>query len=143
MATAAYVVGCRVAQRSLDAPDVTSTFAPTLIPLAFGYTLAHTFASLVTNGQTLLIRASDPYGDGSDWFGTAGWIENNLLVSPTIVSWVAIIGMLVVSAASLMLLRTRAVAAAPDLAAAARAQFPLAITLQLYVAAGLWLLVAS
>ena len=43
-----------------------------LVPIAFAYVMAHYFTYLLFRGQAIVFLASDPLGDGSDLFGTAG-----------------------------------------------------------------------
>jgi hypothetical protein len=62
-------------------------FAHTLLPIAVGYTLAHYFSLLVLQGQNGYIRASDPFGQGWDLFGTAGWVQNPLPCPPPPSPW--------------------------------------------------------
>src|SRR3546814_3114950 len=47
-------------------------YAPSLIPIVLGYSIAHYFSLLVFEGQSFLALLSDPFGSGWDLFGTAG-----------------------------------------------------------------------
>ncbi len=53
-------------------PELRARFAHTLIPIAFAYALAHYFSLLVYQSQALGYLVSDPLGNGSNLFGTAG-----------------------------------------------------------------------
>lgn len=54
------------------APALPGRFAHSLVPIAGGDVVAHYFSSLTFNGQQAVNLASDPLGDGADFFGTSG-----------------------------------------------------------------------
>lgn len=60
--------------------------AHTLIPIAAGYAIAHYFSLLVFDGQTTYILASDPFGTGADYFGTASKVVDYGVVSVRTIS---------------------------------------------------------
>jgi hypothetical protein len=72
----------------LDQPlmNVIAGLLPTLVPIAFGYLLAHNFDYLAINGQLLIHQASDPFGNGLNIFGTVNYEANRNLI-PTAVVW--------------------------------------------------------
>lgn len=115
-------------------------FAPTLAPIAIGYAVAHYCSLLAQGGQTLAYLASDPRGDGSDWFGTAGWgVDYGLLTGDS--GWY-------VQVAALVLGHVAGLVAAHDLAlrtfrgprAAARSQYWMLAVMVGFTSLGLWLL---
>ncbi|MGH8999512.1 MAG: hypothetical protein ACRDY7_08985, partial [Acidimicrobiia bacterium] len=59
-----------------DGDELIEWFLPSLVPIAFAYAVAHYFALLVFEGQTAVVLASDPLGEGSNLFGTADWTVN-------------------------------------------------------------------
>jgi hypothetical protein len=65
-------------------------FAPTLVPIALGYTVAHYFSFFLLEGQVTYILASDPFRTGADLFGTAGNRIDYTLVGPTLVAVVQV-----------------------------------------------------
>ena len=65
-------------------------FAHTLIPIAAGYAIAHYFSLFVFDGQQTFILASDPFGTGANYLGTAGHVVNYLLVSTRTIALVQI-----------------------------------------------------
>lgn len=71
-----------------DRPTLAADFAPSLVPIAIGYTVAHYFSFTIFDGQLGLILASDPYGLGWNLFGTAGNDINYTLIST---EWIALI----------------------------------------------------
>lgn len=56
-------------------------FVHTLVPIAFGYMLAHYFSLLVLQGQAVGYLVSDPLGHGSNLFGTAEFLVDYNLIS--------------------------------------------------------------
>src|SRR5260370_40819227 len=72
----------------LDQPlmNVIAGLLPTLVPIAFGYLLAHNFDYLAINGQLLIHQASDPFGNGLNIFGTVNYEANRNLI-PTAFVW--------------------------------------------------------
>ncbi len=116
-------------------------FAPTLLPIAIGYAVAHTFAALIFDGQTLLIRASDPYGEGSNWFRTADWIENTRLLAATTIAWVQIVAVVGGHVVATILAHDRAIALTDNREDAVRSQYAMVMMMIVFTAAGLLLLV--
>jgi hypothetical protein len=55
----------------LPASELSRSFAPSLVPIALGYVIAHYFTFLVEQGQSLAYLISDPLGNGANLFGTA------------------------------------------------------------------------
>ncbi|MGX6448781.1 fenitrothion hydrolase [Patulibacter sp. S7RM1-6] len=115
-------------------------FAPTLAPIALGYAVAHYCSLLVQRGQTLGFLLSDPRGDGSNWFGTAGWGVDYGLLSGN--------GTWYVQVAALVLGHVAGLVAAHDLAlrtfrgprTAARSQYWMLAVMVAFTSLGLWLL---
>jgi hypothetical protein len=54
-------------------------FAHSIVPIVIGYVVAHYASYLVAAGQTTLIQMSDPFANGSNLLGTAGWVPNTWL----------------------------------------------------------------
>lgn len=118
-----------------------SAFGPSLIPIAFGYGIAHYFSLLVFEGQTLLIRLSDPFFTGADWLGTAGRIEDYTVVSPTAIAWIQVGSIIGGHIVAVMVAHDRALEIEPDAENALRGQYAMIAAMVAYTAAGLLLLV--
>jgi hypothetical protein len=54
---------------------LTNAFAPSLIPIVFGYMIAHYLTYLVEVGSRTLVLASDPFSTGADYLGTGDWSD--------------------------------------------------------------------
>lgn len=65
-------------------------FAASLIPIAVGYGIAHYFSLLLGDGQKVLQLASNPLGNGTDYFGTAGRRVDYGLLRPGMVALVQV-----------------------------------------------------
>lgn len=70
---AAYLGATAAAARLGGQPagEMPGRFAHSLVPIVLGYFVAHYLTLFVIEGQRAIIAASDPFSDGSDWFGTA------------------------------------------------------------------------
>ncbi|TNY34782.1 hypothetical protein [Thermomonospora catenispora] len=126
----------------LPAASLPGRFAPTLLPIALGYTLAHYFSFLLLEGQMTVILASDPFGLGWDLLGTAGNRIDYDLASPTLVAQVQV--------NAIVLGHIAATVAAHDLALrlgppdrAVRGQLPVAAVMVALTCAGLFALLSG
>ena len=116
--------------------------APSLIPIAAGYLVAHYWSLLVYQGQITLRLLSDPLGTGADWLGTGGLTPNQALIAPTVVAVVQagaivtghVLGLVVAHEHALHLVDRRH---------AVVGQLPLMVLMVLYTVGGLSLLFAS
>ena len=70
--------------------QVANWFAPTLIPIAAAYNLAHNFSSLLIQGQTVFQLVSDPLGRQWDLFGTARFYPDITVVDARLTWYVAV-----------------------------------------------------
>ncbi|MBF6620974.1 MAG: fenitrothion hydrolase, partial [Patulibacter sp.] len=120
--------------------ELLGLFAPTLVPIAIGYAVAHYCSLLAQGGQSLGFLVSDPRGDGSNWFGTADWgVDYGLLTGN---------GTWYLQVAALVLGHVAGLVAAHDLAlrsfrgprAAARSQYWMLAVMVGFTSLGLWLL---
>jgi hypothetical protein len=125
-------------------PNVTSVgrmavaFAHSLIPIALAYFVAHYFTLFVFQSQDLIRLASDPFGNGSDWFGTADHAINFQLVSANVI-WAVQVGAIVIGhVVGLMLAHDRALQLASRHGEAIRSQWPMLFLMVLLTVSGLW-----
>lgn len=144
LVAAAFTLAARAAGRIGAAAvpagrDIPGRFAPSLVPVALGYTIAHYFSLLVLAGQLALIDLSDPLGTGANLFGTGQRGVDYTLLQPTVVAWVQIIAVVTGHIIGVVLAHDRAVSLFPPTRAAA-SQIPLLIVMLLFTGAGIWLL---
>ena len=57
--------------RDFDRRRLPILFAHSIVPIIVGYIVAHYLSYFFQAGQGTLIQFSDPFSNGSDWFGTA------------------------------------------------------------------------
>jgi hypothetical protein len=136
------IAGMRTVGRGHARAELMGRFAHSLIPIAFAYALAHYFSLLVYQSQAMGYLISDPLGDGSDIFGSAGrGIDYNVISGSGI--WYVQVGALVCGhVAGLMLAHDRALATYPDAREATRSQYWMLVVMVGFTSLGLWLLSA-
>jgi hypothetical protein len=118
-------------------------FAHTLIPIAAGYLVAHYFSLLAYNGQDLWRLASDPLGNGSDYFGGAERRINYGVVSATGIWYVQVGALVIGHVAALVLAHDRALELYGSARAATRSQVVMLVLMVAFTCLGLWLLSAA
>jgi hypothetical protein len=125
-----------------DARELLGRFAHSLIPIAFAYAIAHYFSLLVYQSQAMGYLISDPLGDGSNIFGTAGkGIDYNVISGSAI--WYVQVGALVCGhVAGLVLAHDRALSTYSKPREAARSQYWMLVVMVGFTSLGLWLLSA-
>ena len=120
-----------------------ATFAHSLIPIALAYFIAHYFTLFVFQSQDLIRLASDPFGSGSDWFGTADHRIDFQLVSANAIWAVQVIAIVVGHVVALALAHERALQLAQSTRHALRSQYPMLVLMVALTVAGLWSLSAG
>jgi hypothetical protein len=87
---AVYLVALRVADRG-DSDEPTASLreplGAALVPLAFGWFLAHDLSLLLVEGQNFIALLSDPIGKGWDLFGTVHQTIDYDIVESRLVRW--------------------------------------------------------
>jgi hypothetical protein len=136
----AAVLSARLA--GLSVRGVTSAFAPSLIPIAAGYLIAHYWSLWVWEGTRGLAKMSDPLGTGANWLGTAGLQPWPALISPGLVAGIQVTAIVTGHVLGVVLAHERAVSLFPR-RAAVLGQVPLLILMVLYTVGGLTLLFSS
>lgn len=115
-------------------------FGRTLLPIAFGYTLAHNLPLFIVSLPRMFAHLSDPFGIGWDIFGTASFRATELLLGARTI-WFIEIGLVVAAHVTGILAAHRtALALFKDRRVALRAHYPLTVLMVGYTVATLWLL---
>src|ERR1022692_422679 len=65
------IMGVHSVSHRFDTNELRRAFAHTLVPIGFAYVLAHYFSLLIWQGQAIGYLASDPLGNGANYFGTS------------------------------------------------------------------------
>ena len=119
-------------------------FAPSVLPIALGYHVAHYLPSLLVDGQYALVALSDPFLSGADYlnlgehFVTTGFFNTTATVRLIYLSQAAAVVLGHVLA--VMLAHAIAMREFGTTTRAALSQAPLALFMILYTLFGLWLL---
>ena len=118
---------------------VATRFAPSLLPIAAGYVVAHYWSLWVFEGVNGLARLSDPLGTGANWLGTAGVKPSYALIEPTLVATIQMVSIVTGHLLGVVLAHERAVTLFPRRAAVI-GQIPLLVLMVFYTVGGLTLL---
>jgi hypothetical protein len=116
-----------------------TAFAPSLVPIAAGYLVAHYWSLFVYEGVNGLARLSDPLGTGANWLGTAGITPSNALIEPTLVATIQVVAIITGHLLGVVVAHERAVTLFPR-RVAVLGQVPLLVLMVLYTVGGLTLL---
>lgn len=119
-------------------------FAPTILPIALGYHLAHYLTSFLVDSQYALAAASDPMARGADYLGLGTFYVTtsffNTAASVRVI-WLSQAGVVVLGhVLAVMLAHALALRQVPNTRQAVLSQAPLAVFMVLYTLFGLWLL---
>jgi hypothetical protein len=127
----------------LDEPliNVVAGLIPSLVPIAFGYLLAHNFDYLAINGQLLIHQASDPFGSGVlNIFGTVNYEPNRNLIPTAFVWYFEILLIIGVHVAAVVLAHGYLGRTARTEVHGRRAEWPWIAAMVGYTMSSLWLL---
>ncbi|TDD54340.1 hypothetical protein [Saccharopolyspora elongata] len=140
--SALYAIAMRLSALVSPARGLPGLFAPTLLPIALGYAIAHYFSFFLLEGQTTLILAGDPFGTGLDLFGIRDHAIDYRLVSPELVAMVQINAIVLGHIAGTAAAHDQALRLFPP-KQARRGQLPVVIAMVLLTCTGLLLLLSG
>jgi hypothetical protein len=118
------------------------SFAPTLIPIAIGYTVAHYLSFALFQGQEGYLLANDPLVRGWNLFGLKDASVNYLLLTSTQISIIQISAIVVGHVVAVVAAHDRAVRLLKH-HDGVRGQYPLMAVMVAYTAGGIALLAGS
>lgn len=121
---------------------VATAFAPSLLPIAAGYLIAHYWSLWVWEGTHGLAVMSDPLGVGANWLGTAGLGASPALIAPGLVAGIQVVSIISGHVLGVVVAHERAISLFPR-RAAVLGQVPLLALMVLYTVGGLSLLFSS
>ena len=117
------ILGAKSVGGGFSASRLSNEFVHSLVPIAMAYVAAHYFTLLLYQGQAIVYLASDPLGDGSDIFGTAGTQVKYGLIGSNVEWYVKVAFIVCGHVAALILAHDRALALYRDARQAVRSQY--------------------
>jgi hypothetical protein len=117
------ILGAKSVGGGFSASRLANEFVHSLVPIAMAYVAAHYFTLLLYQGQAIIYLASDPLGDGSDIFGTAGTQVNYGLIGSNVEWYLKVAFIVLGHVAALILAHDRALALYRDARQAVRSQY--------------------
>jgi hypothetical protein len=139
---AAVFVACAgVAGRAggLGVVESARAFAPSVVPVALGYVVAHYYSFFVVEVQNAFIRLSDPLGAGANWLGLSHLQPSYALAGPTAVADVQVAAIVAGHVLGVVVAHDRAVKLFPR-SRAVVGQIPLLVLMVALTCGGLFLL---
>lgn len=138
--------GLQLARAEVSFALAFAGLAPTVLPIAFGYHVAHYLTSALVNGQYVRAALADPFGTGQDPLGlgpvtvTTGFLNTPATVETIfqVQAGAVVLGHVL----SILLAHAVALRLIPEPRRAALSQAPLAVFMIAYTFLGLWLLAA-
>jgi hypothetical protein len=138
LATMATGVGPERSRRSLP-----PLFAHSILPIIVGYVVAHYLTYLLEGGQATLIKASDPFSNGSNWFGTADWtVSYWFAYHPTLLAVIKVGAVVTGHVLGVIAAHDRSIAVLPK-RHQLTGQLPLLFAMVVFTAGGLYLLFSA
>lgn len=141
-----FLGGSAIAGQVAGRPDAADLYAPSIVPIAAGYAIAHYFSLFLLDGQTAWRLVSDPFHTGRDLFGTADLEINYTLVSPRLISLVQVFAIVGAHIIGLLLAHDRALVLDVEGSRPHRpwvAQLPLLVVMVALTSSGLLLLLGT
>lgn len=140
-----YMAGTALTRRYAPADlaaGIPVRFVHSLLPIAFGYTVAHYFSFALFQGQAGYLLATDPLGRGWDLLGAAGRSIDYTLVTPRTIALVQIAAIVTGHIIAVVAAHDQAVATFPRRDHRG-GQYPLLAVMVGYTMGGIALLVGS
>lgn len=144
-ATLIFVLGCVLTGVGRNTPRRTlpDLFAHSVVPIIFGYIIAHYLTYFIEVGQRTLIQMSDPFSDGSNYLGTGDWkIRYWLIYEQGLVANIKVAAVVVGHVVGVMAAHDRAIMLLPK-RHQLTGQLPLLVAMIAFTAGGLYLLFSA
>lgn len=115
-------------------------FSYSLLPIALVYHVAHYYTLIQTQGIKIVSLVSDPFGWGSNWFGTANWLQR-VFIPDTSTTWHVQLTLIIVGhIASVYVSHVLALRSFVSSRNATLSQLPLLLLMLVFTVSGLWIL---
>ncbi|MBM4263214.1 MAG: hypothetical protein FJ145_17510 [Deltaproteobacteria bacterium] len=119
---------------------IAGLYAPTLIPIAIAYHLAHYLSLLLIEGQRVVALVSDPFGIGWNLFGTAALVPDIAVVDARFLWLFSVAAVVAGHAISVILCHIIALRNCDDRKQAIVSQLPMLALMIGYTMLSLWVL---
>ena len=139
-----FTVGTMLTGVGPDQPrrELPGQFAHSIVPIVVGYMFAHYLTYLLEVGEQTLIYMSDPFSNGSNWFGTANWTPSYFFSThPTLLATVKVLAVVVGHVLGVIAAHDRAIHLLPR-KHQLTGQLPLLLAMICFTVGGLYLLFA-
>ena len=137
------VIGARSVGGGFTTRTLSRAFIHTLVPIALAYVAAHYLTLLLFQGQAIVFLASDPLGDGSDLFGTAGRQVDYGVIGANATWYWQVAFVVSGHVTALILAHDRALALYDEAKLAVRSQYWMLAVMVCFTSLALWLLSQS
>ncbi|MGB0099024.1 MAG: hypothetical protein WBP61_01960, partial [Nocardioides sp.] len=140
-----FAVGCMLTGLGDDLrrTELPNLFAHSVVPIVVGYFVAHYLSYFVVVGQETLINLSDPFSNGSNWFGTADLDPNyGIYYHPTLLANIKVLAVVAGHVLGVVAAHDRAVRILPR-RHQLTGQLPLLFAMIAFTIGGLYLLFAA
>ena len=134
------IAGARSVGGGFTSQRLADAFIHSLVPIAFVYAAAHYMTLLLFQGQAIWFLASDPLGQGDDFFGTADRAIDYTIIGAN-ATWYWQVALVIAGhVAALMLAHDRALVLYKDAKEAVRSQYWMLGIMVGFTTLALWLL---
>ena len=137
------VWGARSVGGGFGQEQLARAFIHTLVPISLAYVAAHYLTLLLFQGQAIVFLASDPLGEGSDLFGTAGHTVDYTVIGANATWYWQVAFVVAGHVTALVLAHDRALAIYEDAREAVRSQYWMLAIMVGFTSLALWLLSQS
>ena len=117
-----------------------NAFVFSLVPIALAYHFAHYLGFLLIQGQLIIPLVSDPFGNGADFFGTAGYVVNIAITNARFIWFFAVMAIVVGHIIAVYLAHLKAVTIYGDRNLALKTQVPMLALMVIYTVVSLWII---
>ena len=124
----------------VDGLATATTFALTLVPIAFVYNFAHNYAPLVVQSQQVIPLLADPFGRGWHLLPTSGYQASALLAPAAVVWYLQVVLIVTGHVIAMWLAHLRAGERFRAAQSVLLSQYPILVLMVLYTMTSLWIL---
>ncbi len=123
--------------------ELPSQFGHSIVPIVIGYVIAHYLTYLLEVGEQTIVYMSDPFSNGSNWFGTADWeVSYFFSFHPTALATLKVLAVVVGHVVGVIAAHDRAIHLLPK-KHQLTGQLSLLVAMICFTAGGLYLLFAA